>query len=40
MTTIFSRWEELVGAAVAAHVQPVVLEGTTDSLIEPATQGV
>jgi len=29
MTTIFGRWEELVGASVAAHVRPLRLhEGT------------
>ncbi len=26
---VFGRWEEAVGAAVAAHVQPVKLDGTT-----------
>lgn len=26
---LFGRWEEAVGAAVAAHVQPVKLDGTT-----------
>jgi predicted nucleic acid-binding Zn ribbon protein len=26
---VFGRWEEAVGAAVAAHVQPVRLTGTT-----------
>ena len=25
---LFGRWEEAVGAAVAAHVQPVKLDGT------------
>jgi predicted nucleic acid-binding Zn ribbon protein len=27
--TVFARWEELVGPAVAAHVQPLKIEGTT-----------
>ena len=26
---VFGRWDEAVGAAVAAHVQPVRLDGTT-----------
>ncbi len=26
---VFGRWDEAVGAAVAAHVQPVKLDGTT-----------
>lgn len=26
---VFGRWEQAVGAAVAAHVQPVKLDGTT-----------
>ena len=26
---VFGRWEHAVGAAVAAHVQPVKLDGTT-----------
>jgi predicted nucleic acid-binding Zn ribbon protein len=26
---VFGRWEEAVGAAVAAHVQPVKLDGRT-----------
>jgi predicted nucleic acid-binding Zn ribbon protein len=26
---VFGRWEDAVGAAVAAHVQPVKLDGTT-----------
>ena len=26
---VFGRWEEAVGEAVAAHVQPVKLDGTT-----------
>jgi predicted nucleic acid-binding Zn ribbon protein len=26
---VFGRWQEAVGAAVAAHVQPVKLDGTT-----------
>jgi predicted nucleic acid-binding Zn ribbon protein len=26
---VFGRWDEAVGAAVAAHVQPVRLTGTT-----------
>lgn len=26
---VFGRWEEAVGPAVAAHVQPVKLDGTT-----------
>jgi predicted nucleic acid-binding Zn ribbon protein len=26
---VFGRWEEAVGAAVAAHVQPLKLDGTT-----------
>ncbi len=29
MGGVFGRWEEAVGAAVAAHVQPVKLDGTT-----------
>ena len=29
MGGVFGRWEEVVGAAVAAHVQPVKLDGTT-----------
>jgi predicted nucleic acid-binding Zn ribbon protein len=29
MGGVFGRWEEAVGAAVAAHVQPVKLSGTT-----------
>lgn len=29
LRTIFGRWEELVGPAVAAHVRPVSLRGTT-----------
>jgi predicted nucleic acid-binding Zn ribbon protein len=29
MGNVFGRWEEAVGAAVAAHVQPVKLDGTT-----------
>lgn len=29
LRTIFGRWEELVGATVAAHVRPVSLRGTT-----------
>jgi predicted nucleic acid-binding Zn ribbon protein len=29
LRTIFGRWEELVGPAVAAHVQPLSLRGTT-----------
>ena len=28
LRTIFGRWEELVGTAVAAHVRPVSLRGT------------
>lgn len=28
MGGVFGRWEEAVGAAVAAHVQPVKLDGT------------
>jgi predicted nucleic acid-binding Zn ribbon protein len=28
-TAIFSRWEEVVGASVAAHAQPLQLKGTT-----------
>jgi len=27
--TVFARWEELVGAAVAAHVQPLRIDGDT-----------
>ncbi|HVM67579.1 MAG TPA: DciA family protein [Acidimicrobiales bacterium] len=27
--TVFSRWEEAVGPAVAAHAQPAALRGTT-----------
>ncbi|HXX89607.1 MAG TPA: DUF721 domain-containing protein [Acidimicrobiales bacterium] len=26
---VFSRWEEIVGPAVAAHVRPLRIEGTT-----------
>ena len=26
---VFGRWEQAVGAAVAAHVQPLKLDGTT-----------
>ncbi len=26
---VFGKWDEAVGAAVAAHVQPVKLDGTT-----------
>jgi predicted nucleic acid-binding Zn ribbon protein len=26
---VFGRWEEAVGEAVAAHVQPIKLDGTT-----------
>lgn len=26
---VFGRWDEAVGAALAAHVQPVKLDGTT-----------
>jgi predicted nucleic acid-binding Zn ribbon protein len=26
---LFGRWEQAVGAAVAAHVQPIKLDGTT-----------
>lgn len=26
---VFGRWEEVVGEALAAHVQPVKLDGTT-----------
>lgn len=29
MGGVFGRWEEAVGAAVALHVQPVKLDGTT-----------
>lgn len=29
MGGVFGRWEQAVGAAVAAHVQPVKLDGTT-----------
>jgi predicted nucleic acid-binding Zn ribbon protein len=29
MGGVFGRWEEAVGAAVAGHVQPVKLDGTT-----------
>jgi len=29
MGGVFGRWEDAVGAAVAAHVQPVKLDGTT-----------
>ena len=29
MGGVFGRWEEAVGMAVAAHVQPVKLDGTT-----------
>ena len=29
MGGVFGRWDEAVGAAVAQHVQPVKLEGTT-----------
>ena len=29
LRTIFGRWEELVGPAVAAHVRPISLRGTT-----------
>src|SRR5690242_14519889 len=29
MGGVFGRWEEAVGPAVAAHVQPVKLDGTT-----------
>jgi len=29
MGGVFGRWEQDVGAAVAAHVQPVKLDGTT-----------
>lgn len=29
MGGVFGRWEEAVGSAVAAHVQPVKLHGTT-----------
>ena len=29
MGGVFGRWEEVVGEAVAAHVQPVKLDGTT-----------
>ncbi len=29
MGGVFGRWEEAVGAAVAAHVQPVKLQGAT-----------
>ena len=29
MGGVFGRWEQAVGAAVAAHVQPVKLHGTT-----------
>ena len=28
-TKVFSRWEEAVGAAVAAHARPLRLQGTT-----------
>lgn len=28
MGGVFGRWEEAVGAAVAAHVQPVKLDGS------------
>jgi len=28
MGGVFGRWEEAVGAAVAAHVQPIKLDGT------------
>jgi predicted nucleic acid-binding Zn ribbon protein len=27
--TVFTRWEELVGAAMAAHVRPLRIDGTT-----------
>jgi len=27
--TVFARWEELVGPAVAAHVRPVRIDGDT-----------
>ncbi|MCU1503599.1 MAG: hypothetical protein JWM12_2953 [Ilumatobacteraceae bacterium] len=29
MGGVFGRWDDAVGAAVAAHVQPVKLDGTT-----------
>lgn len=29
MGGVFGRWDEAVGAAVAAHVQPVKLDGST-----------
>ena len=29
MGGVFGRWEEAVGVAVALHVQPVKLDGTT-----------
>ena len=29
MGGVFGRWEEAVGAALGAHVQPVKLDGTT-----------
>ena len=28
-TSVFTRWEEAVGSAVAAHAQPLSLRGTT-----------
>jgi len=27
--TVFTRWEQLVGAAMAAHVRPLRIDGTT-----------
>ena len=38
MAGLFSRWEELVGASIAAHAKPVSLRGGRLSVGQPAGQ--
>jgi predicted nucleic acid-binding Zn ribbon protein len=38
MVVVFSRWEEVVGARVASHAQPLRVEG--DTLVVAVDQGV